>query len=45
MQLGKFVEDTIEKEGYKDLKFGKPEMGQFVIIDFSVNETKDDRKE
>lgn len=43
--LGKLIEDTIEKEGYADLKFGKPEMGQFVIIDFSVNDTKDDRKE
>ncbi len=45
MQLGKLLMDTIEKEGYEDLKFGKPEMGQFVIIDFSVNETKEDRKE
>ncbi|MHB1441289.1 MAG: hypothetical protein ACYCXO_00900 [Candidatus Humimicrobiaceae bacterium] len=44
-QLGKLIEDTIEKEGYKDLKFGKPEMGQYVIIDFTVNETKDDRQE
>jgi hypothetical protein len=45
VQLGKLIEDTIEKDGYKDLKFEKPEMGQFVIIDFSVNETKDDRQE
>ena len=44
-QLGKLIEETIEKEGYKDLQFGKPEMGQYVIIDFSVNETKDDRQE
>ena len=44
-QLEKLIEDTIEKEGYKDLKFGKPEIGQYVIIDFSVNETKDDRQE
>jgi hypothetical protein len=45
IQLGKLIEDTIEKEGYKDLKFGKPEMGQYVIIDFSVNEAKEDRKD
>jgi hypothetical protein len=45
VQLGKLIEDTIEKEGYKDLKFGKPEMGQYVIIDFSVNEAKDERQE
>ena len=44
-QLEKLIEDTIEKEGYEDLKFGKPEMGQYVIIDFSVNETKDERQE
>lgn len=35
----------MEKAGYKGLKFWKPEMGQYVIIDFSVNETKDDRQE
>jgi hypothetical protein len=45
IRLGKLLADTIEKEGYTDLKFGKPEMGQHVIIDFSVNETKEDRKE
>ena len=45
VQLGKLIEDIIKKEGYKDLKFGKPEMGKYVIIDFSVNETKDDRLE
>lgn len=44
-QLEKLIESTIEKQGYKDLKFGKPEMGQYVIIDFSINETKDDRQE
>jgi hypothetical protein len=44
-QLGKLIEDTMEKAGYKGLKFWKPEMGQYVIIDFSVNETKDDRQE
>ncbi len=44
IQLGKLLADTIEKEGYADLKFGKPEMGQYIIIDFSVNETKEDRK-
>lgn len=44
-QLKDLVDMTIEKEGYKDLQFGKPEMGQHVIIDFTVNDTKDDRTE
>ena len=44
-QLKELLVKAIEKDGYKDLQFGKPEMGQFVIIDFSVNDTKDDRKE
>lgn len=44
-QLKELIEKTIEPEGYKDLQFGKPEMGQYVIIDFTVNDTKDDRQE
>ncbi len=45
MQLGKLIEDAFEKEGYIDLKLGKLEIGKYVIIDFSVIETKGDRKE
>jgi len=44
-QLKKLIEDTIQKEGYTDLKFGKPEIGKYVIIDFSVIEIKDGREE
>lgn len=44
-QLKELIEQATEKEGYKDLQFGKPEIGQYVIIDFTVNDTKDDRKE
>lgn len=44
-QLKELLEKTIEKEGYQDLAFAKPDMGQYVIIDFSVNDTKDDRQE
>jgi len=43
-QLKELLEKTIEKEGYQDLKFDKPDMGQFVIIDFSVNDMKEDRQ-
>lgn len=44
-QLKELLEKTIEKEDYQDLKFDKPEMGQFVIIDFSVNDMKEDRQQ
>lgn len=44
-QLKELIEKTIEKEGYQDLAFAKPEMGQYVIIDFSVNDMKEDRKQ
>lgn len=45
IQLKKLIEASLEKEGFTDLKFGKPEIGKYVIVDFSVFETKDDRKE
>ncbi len=44
-ELQESLEKTIEQEDYKDLQFGKPEMGQYVIIDFTVNDTKDGRQE
>ncbi|HMS23002.1 MAG TPA: hypothetical protein PKA38_04555 [Candidatus Levybacteria bacterium] len=44
-QLKELLEKTIEKEGYQDLKFDKPEIGQFVIIEFSVNDMKEDRQQ
>lgn len=44
-QLKELLEKTIEKEHYQDLAFAKPEMGQYVIIDFSVNDMQEDRKE
>jgi len=44
-QLKKLIKDTVQKEGYTDLKFGKPEIGKYVIIDFSIIETKDNREE
>jgi phage FluMu protein Com len=44
-QLKELIIKAIEKEGYKDLQFDKPEMGQYVIIPFTVQETNDKRKE
>ena len=44
-QLKELLEEVMEKESYKDLKFDKPEMGQYVVIDFSVNDMKEERGE
>lgn len=44
-QLKKLIIKVIEKEGYKDLQFDKPEMGQYVIIPFTVQEVNEKRKE
>lgn len=43
LKLKELIQQTIEEEGYIDLQFGKPEIGQFVIIDFTVNDSKDER--
>lgn len=45
IQLKKLIGGSLKKESYTDLKFGKLEIGKYVIVDFSVLETMDDRKE
>ncbi len=44
-ELKELIEKAVGNGGYKDLQFGKPEMGQFVIIDFTANEPKNDSSE
>jgi len=44
-QLKELVTKSVAKEGYVDLEFGKPEMGKYVIIDFTATDSKDNRKE
>jgi len=44
-QLKELLEVTLEKEAYKDLAFAKPDIAQYVIIDFSVNDMDGNRKE
>jgi Zn ribbon nucleic-acid-binding protein len=44
-QLKEIIVKAIEKEGYQDLSFEKPEMGKFVTVKFSVNDMKDERGE
>lgn len=43
--MKELISKTIAPEGYIDLQFGKPDMGRFVIVDFSASDSKDDRKE
>lgn len=45
LQLKELIQKTIEVEAYIDLQFGKPEIGQFVIIDFTVNDSKEGRND
>lgn len=45
IHLKELLAKTIESEGYIDLQFGKPEIGQFVTIDFTVNDSKENRSE
>lgn len=43
--LKELIEKAIQDKGYADLQFGKPEIDQYIIIDFTVNDTKNDRNE
>lgn len=44
-QLKELLEKAVYKEGYEDLHFGKPEMGQYVIVDFTLSDNVDSRTE
>jgi len=44
-QLKELISKTIAPEGYIDLQFGRPEMGRYVIVEFSASDSKDDREE
>lgn len=44
-QLKELIAKATEKEGFADLEFGKPEMGSYVVVDFTINDSKDDREE
>ena len=41
----KTIEGPLANEGYKDLRFGKPEMSNYVIVDFSLTDGMDGRTE
>ena len=45
LQLKALIQTTVEKEGYINLQFEKPEMGKFVIVGFTVNDSKEEREE
>lgn len=42
-QLKELIKLAAEKNGYIDLKFGKPELGKYVAVDFTLNDTNSDR--
>lgn len=42
-QLKELIKAVAEKNEYIDLEFGKPEMGRFVSVDFTLNDTNDSR--
>jgi uncharacterized metal-binding protein (TIGR02443 family) len=44
-QVEKLLEGPMGTEGYKDLRFGKPEIAKYVIVDFSLTDEMDGRSE
>jgi hypothetical protein len=45
IQVKRALINALAKNYYQDLQFGKPNIGKYVIVDFSVNNTKEDRHE
>lgn len=43
-QLKELLSRALAKKHYEDLQFGKPEMGRFVIIEFTVNDVNNNRQ-
>lgn len=43
--IQKLIQKAIEKEGYTNLEFEKPEMNKFVSVSFTVMDNKPDREE
>ncbi len=44
-QLKELISKAIIDKGYADLQFSQPEMGKFVIVEFTATDSKDDRVE
>ncbi|MEA2056419.1 MAG: hypothetical protein U9O78_01730 [Patescibacteria group bacterium] len=44
-QLKELIIKTIKKEGYADFELSKPDMDKYVSVEFTANDTKDDREE
>jgi len=45
LDVYKLLKEAVEKEEYTNLEFEKPEIGQFVVVPFVVQEAKSDREE
>jgi len=44
-KLQEIIRKAVESKGYMDLQFDKPELGKYVTIGFSVNDTNEEREE
>lgn len=44
VELEKLLSKVLEKESYKKLELSNPDMGQFVIVNFTVRDSKDGRE-
>lgn len=44
-QLKELLSKKLEDEGFIDLQFGKPDMGRYVIVEFTITDSQDDRGE
>lgn len=44
-QLKELLTKTLNENNYSDLQFSQPEMGKFVIVEFTASDNKDDRSE
>jgi hypothetical protein len=44
IEVKKLLTEALEKEGYTDLQFEKPEMGRFVAVPFVVQDSNTDRE-
>lgn len=43
LEVHKLLKEIVEKEGFTNLEFEKPEIGQFVVVPFVLQEAKEDR--
>lgn len=45
LDVNKLLKEAMEREGFVNLEFEKPDFGRFVAVPFVIQESKEDRKE